>query len=72
MSYNLRTDKGILFGQIDNNLAGRMLKNCGGRWTEKKFVNGVTKTVFVFTGDMSYGTDILKVFLFKGYYMEEA
>jgi hypothetical protein len=71
MSYNLRTDKGTLFGRVDNNLAGKILKDCKGHWVEKKFVSGVVKNVFVFTEDMTYGTDVMKVFLFEGFYMEE-
>jgi hypothetical protein len=71
MSYNLRTDKGTLFGRVDNYLAGELLKSCKGSWTERKFVTGAVKNIFVFTEATTYGTDALKVFLFEGFYMEE-
>lgn len=71
MSYYLRTDKGILFGKVDNRMAGMMINSLDGHWKEKNFVDGATKTVYLLSGEAHYGNDIMKFVLFEGYYLEK-
>jgi hypothetical protein len=66
--YYLRTNTGIMVGKVDNVTAGCMMRQCEGEWKEKKFTTGID-TVFVFTDNFTYGSDIMKFCIWEDFYL---
>lgn len=68
--YYVRTNTGLMVAKVDNVVAGCMMRQAKGEWTQKKFVNQ-TKTVYVFSEDFTYGAEIMKLCIWEGFYLDE-
>ncbi|WVS24557.1 hypothetical protein PSPHG_CDS_0076 [Pseudomonas phage Psxphi15] len=71
MSYDIRTEAGILVGRVDNVVAGMMIKQLNGEWQEKSFKVGGKQLVYVFTDGAAFGNSAMKIQVWEGFYMRK-
>lgn len=65
MSYLIRDSNGVLFAEIDNTLAHKIIKECEGHFRQFK-TSSKTVTVFNIDKDVyCYGNESFRIFLFK-------
>lgn len=69
MAYYIRTKSGEAKAKLDNDMAGRIIRDCPGHWREAKYKTG-SKTVFEIDRDMTFGNDRYKIMLWVGDVME--
>ena len=46
--------KGVLTAKVDNDTAGKLIREGKGEWKQKRFQDGTVKTVFEFAGDFVF------------------
>lgn len=69
MAYEIRNEEGILNAKIDNRMAGKIINEVPGHWSEKNFSGRGKVNVFVMDDDFSWSVGGLKVYLWKGFYL---
>lgn len=67
--YALRTKDGQRTAELDNQVAGRMIREMKGRWTEKNFVEAGKKTVYEFTDAGLFGNSAVQLWVSAGFYL---
>ena len=69
MAYYIRTRSGEAKAKISNDLAQRIISGAAGHFREARYRTG-SKTVFELDGDFTYGTENIKILLWRGDILE--
>jgi len=67
--YALRTKDGQRTAEVDNQIAGRMIREMNGQWTEKNFSVVGKKTVYQFTEAGMFGNSAIQLWISAGFYL---